>query len=249
MKKDNGRDLEALARKGRGGDTEIGHLTEGELVVPAKILQKLPELRDALAKAFQESGMDLDRYIVGSEENSVNPRTGAREFYEGYGGSAGDFDDSDARNQGQGPDSQDARGGDGYGGPGIGNEGGGGGNRFGSGGGRQMTLPAEYADFILEDGRRLEDVLGKSFFKGGQARAVWFARSGRQAGQERRACARAGGTPRAGQTAEPDQVNPDQRPGCFRDRQYGQKRSVRRVRGRRPPRPAVSDDFPIRQEK
>jgi hypothetical protein len=30
-----------------------------------------------------------------------------------------------------------------------------------------MTLPPEYADFILEDGRRLEDVLGKSFFKEG----------------------------------------------------------------------------------
>ena len=40
-------------------------------------------------------------------------------------------------------------------------------NRFRSGGGRRMTLPPEYADFILEDGRRLEDVLGKSFFKEG----------------------------------------------------------------------------------
>lgn len=37
-------------------------------------------------------------------------------------------------------------------------------SRFGGGG--RMKLPPEYADFILEDGRRLEDVLGKSFFKG-----------------------------------------------------------------------------------
>lgn len=37
-------------------------------------------------------------------------------------------------------------------------------SRLGGGGGR-MTLPSEYADFILADGRRLEDVLGKSFFK------------------------------------------------------------------------------------
>ena len=34
------------------------------------------------------------------------------------------------------------------------------------GGGGRMRLPAEFADFILADGRRLEDVLGKSFFDG-----------------------------------------------------------------------------------
>jgi hypothetical protein len=33
-------------------------------------------------------------------------------------------------------------------------------------GGGQVMLPAGYADFIMEDGRRLEDVLGKSFFPG-----------------------------------------------------------------------------------
>jgi hypothetical protein len=39
-------------------------------------------------------------------------------------------------------------------------------NRSRFGGGGRMRLPPEYADFILADGRRLEDVLGKSFFKG-----------------------------------------------------------------------------------
>ena len=39
-------------------------------------------------------------------------------------------------------------------------------NRSRLGGSGRMRLPAEFADFILEDGRRLEDVLGKSFFKG-----------------------------------------------------------------------------------
>lgn len=39
-------------------------------------------------------------------------------------------------------------------------------NRSRLGGGGRMRLPAEFADFILADGRRLEDVLGKSFFKG-----------------------------------------------------------------------------------
>jgi hypothetical protein len=31
--------------------------------------------------------------------------------------------------------------------------------------GRRMMLPAEYADFVLADGRKLEDVLGKGFFQ------------------------------------------------------------------------------------
>lgn len=38
-------------------------------------------------------------------------------------------------------------------------------NRRRLGAGRRMTLPAEYADFVLADGRKLEDVLGKDFFQ------------------------------------------------------------------------------------
>jgi len=73
---------------------------------------------------------------------------------DGYGGSR------------QGPESQDARGGGNFAGIG-GNR-----DRDGSNGPRSklgaggLRLPPEYADFILADGRRLEDVLGKSFFKG-----------------------------------------------------------------------------------
>lgn len=155
MKKDNGRDLDELARMGRGGDTEIGHLTEGELVVPVAILEQFPELRGTLIQAFQMAGMDLDRYIVGAEENSVNPETGVREFAphsEGPGGlgsndSYGGRGGENPRDTGQGNDPSDRNR-----------------SRSGGGGGR-MTLPLEYADFILADGRRLEDVLGKSFFK------------------------------------------------------------------------------------
>jgi len=72
---------------------------------------------------------------------------------DGYGGSR------------QGLESQNARGG--------GNFAGIGGNRDRDGsngprsklGGGGLRLPPEYADFILADGRRLEDVLGKGFFK------------------------------------------------------------------------------------
>jgi len=60
--------------------------------------------------------------------------------------------------------------------------------RTGLGAGR-LRLPAEYADFILADGRRLEDVLGKSFFQGfegGDGRGGREGREGRAEGRERR---------------------------------------------------------------
>ena len=62
-------------------------------------------------------------------------------------------------------------------------------NRSRPGSSRRMTLPPEYADFILEDGRRLEDVLGKSFFQeGGKlGRFGLFGRDARQAGNGVRA--------------------------------------------------------------
>ena len=144
MKKDNGRDLEALAAKGRGGDTEIGHLTEGELVVPVSILARFPEARDALFDAFREAGIDPDRYVVGAAENSVNPETGAPEFK--YGA-----DTNEGQNSGGGGFS---------GGAGRDNE-----NRKSTYTPKPLKLDAEFADFITEDGRRLEDVLGKGYFK------------------------------------------------------------------------------------
>lgn len=81
----------------------------------------------------------------------AEPGVGNAPERDGYGGSR------------QGPESQNARGGGNFAGIG-GNRDGGNRSRSGGGGGR-MTLPSEYADFILADGRRLEDVLGKSFFK------------------------------------------------------------------------------------
>ncbi len=163
MKNNISPDLDELARMGRGGDTEIGHLTEGELVVPVAILARFPEARDALFGAFREAGIDPDRYIVGAAENSVNPETGVAEFFSpgtdpgsfgqgndkfgGPGRTGGSFGQGNPRDTGQGNDPSDRNR-----------------SRSGGGGGR-MTLPLEYADFILADGRRLEDVLGKSFFK------------------------------------------------------------------------------------
>lgn len=163
MKKDNGRDLKALARKGRGGDTEIGHLTEGELVVPVSILARFPEARDALFDAFREAGIDPDRYIVGEEENSVNPETGVREFT----GHDNDSDPGSGPGAGAQSDAQSRENDAQHGGGPDDNRDGGEWNVPATGAPRPLKLPPEYADFITEDGRRLEDVLGKSFFKGG----------------------------------------------------------------------------------
>ncbi|MBP2230832.1 hypothetical protein J2847_004141 [Azospirillum agricola] len=73
---------------GRGGDRVLGHLTPGELVVPKSC--QSPELMEAFAKAAHERGLNPNRFIVGSEEASRNPKTGLEEFLEGESGGVGD---------------------------------------------------------------------------------------------------------------------------------------------------------------
>ena len=72
--------MNKAAKKGRGGDSIMGHLAPGEMVVPPQILNKYPKLRSALASAFMENKVDPRRYLVGSKANSINPDTGTREF-------------------------------------------------------------------------------------------------------------------------------------------------------------------------
>ncbi len=121
-----------LAARGRGGDTRMGHLTEGETVVPQDVAAQLPGGKGALLTAFKNQGMDPGRYIVGGRDDSINPKTGIREFFTdrdgdgfddrdpsapGFGGGGGGFG-------GQGPESQDVgddgRDRDGFGGSDLG---------------------------------------------------------------------------------------------------------------------------------
>ena len=69
-----------LAEMGRGGDTEIGHLTEGEVVLPPEVAGQ-SDVRRQLLEAFSRAGIDIGRYTVGGEDDSINPRTGMREYY------------------------------------------------------------------------------------------------------------------------------------------------------------------------
>ena len=104
----------ALAQYGRGGDTEMAHVTPGETVVPESVAAKLPGGRNALADAFRERGVNPGRYVVGGADDSINPATGIREFPEpggagdyggpegGYGGGGGGGDRRDTISRGLG---------------------------------------------------------------------------------------------------------------------------------------------------
>lgn len=70
---------QGLEEEGRGTDTVVGHLTPGEIVIPVEVLSN-PDLSKAIEMAFQESGIDVSQYTVGSEANNINPETGYPEF-------------------------------------------------------------------------------------------------------------------------------------------------------------------------
>ena len=71
--------MKEIAKYGRNGDTQIGHLTTGEIVVPKGIINL--KLQKELQKAFEKQGTDIKRYTVGSSSNSINPITGQPEFF------------------------------------------------------------------------------------------------------------------------------------------------------------------------
>jgi len=68
-----------IAKKGEHGDTVVGHLTKGEIVIPA-IIAEDQNLRKLLNTVFEKAGADLEQFTVGSAKNQVNPKTGYPEF-------------------------------------------------------------------------------------------------------------------------------------------------------------------------
>ena len=71
--------LQNLAIHGRYGDTMIGHLSSGEMVLPRPIADD-PILKRQLFDAFERHELDPYQYSVGHFENSINPITGLPEF-------------------------------------------------------------------------------------------------------------------------------------------------------------------------
>lgn len=76
----NDQAMDDMAEEGRVTDTVMGHLTNGEIVIPLNISTN-ERAFDQLALMFELSGMDIREYIVGHKQNKINPETGHPEFW------------------------------------------------------------------------------------------------------------------------------------------------------------------------
>jgi hypothetical protein len=71
-----------MAALGREGDNVVAHVQTGELVIPLALIESDPELKAGLFERLRQMGIDdPERYVVGSAANSINPITGAPEFF------------------------------------------------------------------------------------------------------------------------------------------------------------------------
>lgn len=70
------KELEKAEGQGRRGDSLLGHLSPGDVVIPWN--RVTPEVRDYLSKM-----LDVDRFTAGHEMNLLNPNTGLPEFADG----------------------------------------------------------------------------------------------------------------------------------------------------------------------
>ena len=72
---------EQMAAMGREGDNMLAHLETGELVIPRRFLEENEEFKSYVMAFFDGQGVDPERYIAGSDANSLNPETGIAEFF------------------------------------------------------------------------------------------------------------------------------------------------------------------------
>ncbi len=72
--------MQQAAEQGRGGDTVMAHLTLGELVIPRDMAND-PEVAQVLQAVFDAYGVNINEFIVGNQENKINPQTGQPEFF------------------------------------------------------------------------------------------------------------------------------------------------------------------------
>ncbi len=70
-----------LAEFGREEDDRIAHVATGETIIPMAVFEEDPALKEALFARMRDMGIDPERYIVGSDLNSINPVTGQPEFF------------------------------------------------------------------------------------------------------------------------------------------------------------------------
>jgi len=70
-----------MAAMGREGDDLLAHLETGELVIPRRFLEADETFKNYVYAYFDGQGVDPERYIAGSDVNSLNPDTGLAEFF------------------------------------------------------------------------------------------------------------------------------------------------------------------------
>ena len=71
-----------MASYGRYGDDTVAHVETGELIVPKALINQNPRLKESIFNHLRDLGIDdPERYVVGSDANSINPETGMPEFF------------------------------------------------------------------------------------------------------------------------------------------------------------------------
>jgi|TARA_R100000353_G_scaffold92201_1_gene67853 hypothetical protein len=73
--------IESLKNKGRFGDTELAHLTVGEVVLPPNFLEENPTIKKSIENILEKDDTQLTELMVGSDMVSINPETGLPEFF------------------------------------------------------------------------------------------------------------------------------------------------------------------------
>jgi len=73
--------MQNMAAMGRNGDTQLAHVSPGEMMVPRQVLDNNPGLNSGINAAIMDMGGDPNRYTVGNQSNSINPMTGQPEFF------------------------------------------------------------------------------------------------------------------------------------------------------------------------
>ena len=72
--------LQNASNMGRKGDTQLGHLEVGDVVVPPSVIANNPLLDEMLESTMLNQGIDPQQRIVGLGLASLNPNTGLEEF-------------------------------------------------------------------------------------------------------------------------------------------------------------------------
>jgi hypothetical protein len=77
-KRKGGEFIQALMSLGRNGDNTVGHLTDGEIVIPRQVVDEDPSVLTPFIRAMTKRGDNWRRFVVGQGDR--NPRTGVQEF-------------------------------------------------------------------------------------------------------------------------------------------------------------------------